>query len=104
VRASGLPHLAAQLPPNFRSPSAVNSFIYSLAEEVTAGRLERHTAAVLGYLAQLAIQTLPLLRLESGPAPAEYITWMSPLHPSRLAARDAAMHGEPNTTSEGIQP
>ena len=65
---SGFPHLAKQLPPDFRSPSAVNGFIYSLAREVTAGRVESRTAAILGYLSQLALQTLPLLRAESEPS------------------------------------
>jgi len=67
TRESGLPHLAAQLPKDFRSPTAVNGFIYSLTAEVTAGRADARTAAVLGYLTQLAIQTLPLLRIEDGP-------------------------------------
>jgi hypothetical protein len=67
ARESGLPHLAAQLPKDFRSPTAVNGFIYSLTAEVTAGRVESRTAAILGYLSQLAIQTLPLLRIESEP-------------------------------------
>jgi len=71
TRKSGLPQLAAQLPKDFRSPTAVNAFIYSLTAEVTAGRVEPRTAAVLGYLTQLAIQTLPLLRIEAGPDAAE---------------------------------
>src|SRR5208282_3314078 len=71
TRESGLPHLAAQLPKDFRSPTAVNAFIYSLTAEVTAGRVEPRTAAVLGYLTQLAIQTLPLLRIEDGPDAGE---------------------------------
>ena len=76
TRESGLPHLAAQLPKDFRSPSAVNGFIYSLTVEVAAGRIESRTAAVLGYLTQLAIQTLPLLRIEGGlgRAPFDFIT------------------------------
>ena len=65
TRESGLSHLAAQLPKDFRSPTAVNAFIYSLTAEVTAGRVDSRTAAVLGYLTQLAIQTLPLLRSEA---------------------------------------
>ncbi len=71
TRESGLPHLAAQLPKDFRSPTAVNGFIYSLTVEVTAGRADSRTAAVLGYLTQLAIQTLPLLRIEAGPDAGE---------------------------------
>lgn len=67
TRQSGLPHLAAQLPKDFRSPTAVNGFIYSLTVEFTAGRVDPRTAAVLGYLSQLAIQTLPLIRIEDGP-------------------------------------
>ena len=64
---NGLPHLAAQLPPDFRSPTNVNAFIYSLTVEATAGRVDSRRAAILGYLSQLAIQTLPLLRIESTP-------------------------------------
>ena len=71
TRESGLPHLAAQLPKDFRSPTAVNGFIYSLTAEVTVGRVDSRTAAVLGYLAQLAIQTLPLLRIEADAEPGE---------------------------------
>jgi hypothetical protein len=67
TRESGLPQLAAQLPKDFRSPTAVNAFIYSLTVEFTAGRVDSRKAAVLGYLSQLAIQTLPLLRIEDGP-------------------------------------
>ena len=79
VGKNGLPFLAAQLPPDFRSPTNVNAFIYSLTTEVTAGRVKPRTAAVLGYLSQLAIQTLPLLRAESEPpasqrAPFHFIT------------------------------
>jgi hypothetical protein len=59
--------LAAQLPKDFRTPTAVNAFIYSLTAEVTAGRVDSRTATVLGYLSQLAIQTLPLLRIEAWP-------------------------------------
>ena len=64
---TGFPQLAAALPPNFECAGAVNGFIYSLTAEVTAGRVDSRTAAVLGYLSQLAIQTLPLLRAESEP-------------------------------------
>ena len=67
ISEAGLPGLAAQLPKDFRSPTAVNGFIYSLTAEVTVGRADSRTAAVLGYLTQLAIQTLPLLRIEDGP-------------------------------------
>jgi len=76
ITANALPRLAAQLPPDFRCPSHVNAFIYSLTTEVTAGRVESRTAAVLGYLSQLAIQTLPLLRAESrlADAPFDFIT------------------------------
>jgi len=79
TRENGLPYLSAQLPPDFRCPSHVNAFIYSLTTEVTAGRVEARTAAVLGYLSQLAIQTLPLLRIEAGltnasRAPFDFIT------------------------------
>ena len=62
TRPSGLPYLASKLPSDFRTPVAVNGFIYNLAVEVTAGRVESRTAAILGYLSQLAIQTLPLLK------------------------------------------
>jgi len=94
TRPSGLPHLAAQLPKDFRSPSAVNSFIYSLAVEVTAGRVESRTAAVLGYLSQLAIQTLPLLRIEAEPEggrPAlyQFVTSIPRPDYSKLAKEDA---------------
>ena len=71
TRNSGLSHLAARLPTDFRSPTAVNAFIYSLTAEVTAGRVDSRTAAVLGYLTQLAIQRLPLLRIEDGPDAGE---------------------------------
>jgi len=63
----GFPYLAERFPQNFRTPTNVNAFIYSLAAEVTLGRLDPRTAATLGYLTQLAVQTLPLLSLESGP-------------------------------------
>jgi hypothetical protein len=62
--ATGLPHLAARLPRDFRSPTAINAFIGDLIVEVTAGRADARSAAVLGYLSQLIIQTLPLLRIE----------------------------------------
>jgi hypothetical protein len=64
TRATGLPHLAARLPRDFRSPTAVNGFIGDLIVEFTAGRVDARSAAVLGYLGQLVIQTLPLLRQE----------------------------------------
>jgi len=75
THASGLPLLAAQLPPDFRSATAVNGFIYSLTVEATAGRVEPRTAAVLGYLTQLAIQTLPQLRIESTPEGGANVTY-----------------------------
>jgi len=78
---NGLPHLASQLPKDFRSATNVNAFVYSLTVEVTAGRVEARTAAVLGYLTQLAIQTLPhiereaQLTIDAGPsAPFKFIT------------------------------
>jgi len=57
----GLPYLAAKLPPDFASPAHINEFIYNLSVEVVAGRVDSRRAAVLGYLSQLGIQTLPLL-------------------------------------------
>jgi hypothetical protein len=91
---NGLPYLASQLPPDFRCPTHVNAFIYSLSVEVTAGRVESRTAAVLGYLSQLAIQTLPLLRLESDPAddvPFKFLTHVPrPDYSQKPADRDAA--------------
>jgi hypothetical protein len=97
TRQSGLPSLAAQLPKDFRSPSAVNGFIYSLTVEVTAGRVESRTAAILGYLSQLAIQTLPLLRSESEPTGAEPTTFQfissipRPDYSSKLSTLDTAL-------------
>jgi len=67
TRENGLPYLAAQLPKNFRTAAAINGFIYSLAVEVTAGRVESRRGALLGYLTQLALQTLPQLRFEKTP-------------------------------------
>jgi hypothetical protein len=64
TRETGLPHLAACLPRDFRSPTAINGFLGDLIVEVTAGRVDSRRAAVLGYLGQLIIQTLPLLRQE----------------------------------------
>jgi len=96
TRESGLPHLAAQLPADFRTPTAVNGFIYSLAVEVTAGRADSRTAAVLGYLSQLALQTLPMLRAEAEPDGAErtiyqFITHAPrPRHPDELPPQDPA--------------
>jgi len=93
TRQNGLPYLASQLPPDFRCPTHVNAFIYSLSVEVTAGRIESRTAAGLGYLSQLAIQTLPLLRLESDlvDPPFQFITHVSrPNHSQNLENRDAA--------------
>lgn len=76
TREDGLPYLAAQLPPDFACPSHVNAFIYSVATEVVAGRVDSRRAAVLGYLSQLAIQTSPMLRKELGldRAPFTFIT------------------------------
>ena len=94
TRESGFPLLAAQLPQDFRSPTAVNAFIYSLTVEVTAGRVDSRAAAVLGYLTQLAIQTLPLLRIESEPeggAPIYYqfvTTAPRPDHPNDQTLTD----------------
>jgi hypothetical protein len=84
TRESGLPHLAAQLPKDFRSPTAVNAFIYSLTAEVTAGRVESRTATILGYLTQLAIQTLPLLRIENEPQRGEPMFYQYITYPHRL--------------------
>jgi len=83
TRDLGLTHLAAQLPPDFRCPTHVNAFIYSLVAELTAGRVKRRTAAVLGYLSQLALQTLPLLRAEhaldrDNNAPFQFFTHIPP--------------------------
>jgi hypothetical protein len=97
TRQSGLPSLAAQLPNDFRSPTAVNGFIYSLTVEVTAGRVEPRTAAILGYLSQLAIQTLPLLRSESEPKGAAPTTFQfissvpRPDYSSKLSTLDTAL-------------
>jgi hypothetical protein len=75
---SGLPQLAARLPENFRSPAAVNDFIYSLVVEVTAGRVDSRRATVLGYLSQLAIQTYPHIERESRPPVPGRINWHAP--------------------------
>jgi hypothetical protein len=116
VRQDGFPHLAAQLPKDFRSPTTVNAFIYSLTAEVTAGRVDSRTAAILGYLSQLAIQTLPLLRIESEPeggAPVfyQYVTRTPrPDHSEQPATLDAApattgiAENETNTTRGETQP
>ncbi|HKO05041.1 MAG TPA: hypothetical protein VJW51_09845 [Candidatus Acidoferrales bacterium] len=96
TRETGLPHLAAQLPKDFRSPTAVNGFIYSLTAEVTAGRVDSRTAAVLGYLTQLAIQTLPLLRIEAQPEGGTPMTFQfitnapRPDYSKGLTTQDAA--------------
>jgi len=100
--ASALPQLAAQLPKDFRSPTAVNAFIYSLTVEFTAGRVDSRKAAVLGYLSQLAIQTLPLLRIEDDidreARPFQFITYAPrPEYPASMfnaedqAAKKAAL-------------
>ena len=99
TRESGLPHLAAQLPKDFRSPTAVNGFIYSLTAEVSAGRVDARTAAVLGYLTQLAIQTLPLLRSEAEPeggAPMTFQFITTAPRPDYSATLDAAAEDQAN--------
>ena len=111
----GFPYLAERFPPNFRSPSHVNAFIYSLSAEVTLGRLDARTAATLGYLAQLAIQTLPLLRIESGPRDGipttfEFIS-LAPrpsysndsATPGAAPPKDATTQSVPNSSREGTQ-
>jgi hypothetical protein len=47
---NALPYPAAQLPPDLRSPTNVNAFIYSLTVEATAGRVDSRRPAILGYL------------------------------------------------------
>jgi hypothetical protein len=75
IATSGFPQLAAELPPHFYEAANINGFIHSLTAEVIAGRLDRPTAAVLGYLSQLAIQTLPMLHLdEARNRPFQFIT------------------------------
>jgi len=111
----GFPYLAERFPPNFRSPSNVNASTYSLSSEVTLGRLDARTAATLGYLAQLAIQTLPLLRIESGPRDGmptnfEFIS-LAPrpsysndsATPGTVPASAAPAQSGPNSSREGTQ-
>ena len=111
----GFPYLAERFPPNFRSPSNVNGFIYSLSAEVTLGRIDARTAATLGYLAQLAIQTLPLLRIESEPKGGmptkfEFISLAprpdysnSSATPVAVPPKPAPTQSVPNSSREGNQ-
>jgi hypothetical protein len=87
VGRNGLPFLAAQLPPDFRSVGNVNAFIYSLTVETTAGRVKPRLAAILGYLSQLALQTFPyfereeqlaIARREAEAPPFEFVTHIPP--------------------------
>src|SRR5271155_2539574 len=113
TRRNGLPHLAAKLPPDFRCPTHVNAFIYDLAVEVAAGRVESRTAATLGYLSQLAIQTLPLIRLESDPDDTppvyQFVSTIPRPNYSRFATpaavptNAAPSPNDANTSREGIQ-
>jgi hypothetical protein len=88
--ATGLPHLAARLPRDFRSASAINSFIGDLIVEVTAGRADARSAAILGYLLQLIIQTLPLVQREG---------WST--EPARATAAKAAILAAFETPAPG---
>ena len=67
IHTSGFPYLAKRFPPNFCTPTNMNTFLFSLAAEITLGRLDHRTASTLGYLCQLAIQTIPLLQTELSP-------------------------------------
>ena len=76
ISNSGFPQLAAELPPNFFEATYINGFIHLLTSEVIAGRLDRPTAATLGYLSQLALQTIPMLQHEAmlNAPPFKFIT------------------------------
>ena len=115
TRQSGLPCLALKFPRDFRSPTAVNAFIHGLTWEVIAGRVEPRTAAILGYLSQLAIQTLPLLRIESEPKGGmptkfEFISLAprpdysnSSATPVAVPPKPAPTQSVPNSSREGNQ-
>jgi len=113
TREGGLPYLLAEFPDDFSSATAVNNFIYTFSAEIIVGRLETRTATVLGYLAQLAIQTLPLLRIEAeltrrNPTRFEFIslapkTDLSPYRstPPAAPATQATPQTAPNNSPEG---
>ena len=106
VSPGGFSQLALALPPDFQSPTAVNSFIYSLAVEVVAGRVDSRSAAVLGYLSQLALQTLPYLIAEltkDQPVIFEYVSRV-PRPPSEIAreANRSAASAETATASPSV--
>jgi len=90
--------------PDFQSAQAVNRTMGKLLEAFLAGRIPARHTAVAGYLCQLLIQTLPLLRAElepeaDGPPIFQFITNVPRPRHSPDPLNDQATSADPDESS-----